>query len=81
MHEAAVRALRKHAGDDKKLPNIAKLKADYIRLTENKNALRAEYGKLRREAKEYGIVLKNVNSILEPSAEQRARGKVRGVEL
>ena len=26
-------------------------------------------------------MLKNVNSILEPGAEQRARGKVRGVEM
>ena len=81
LHEAAVRALRKHAGDDKKLPNLAKLKADYNRLTANKNTLRTEYGNLKRQAREYGVVLKNVNSILEPGAEQRARGKVRGVEL
>ena len=66
---------------NKRFPNLDKLKADYNRLTANKNALRVEYGKLRREAKEYGIVLKNVNSILEPGTEQRARGKVRGVEL
>ena len=83
LHEAAARALRKHAGNGGKLPNFAKLQADYAKLTENKNALRAEYGKLKRQAKEYGIVKKNVDSILDPGTEQRAQGKEkrRNVEL
>ena len=48
---------------------------DYAKLTESKNALRVEYGKLKRQVKEYGIIKKNVDSILEPGAEPRARGK------
>jgi hypothetical protein len=81
LHEAAARALRKYAGDGGKLPNLAKLQAEYAKLTENKNALRAEYGKLKQQAKEYGIIKKNVDSILEPGAEPRARDKDRNAEL
>jgi len=81
LHEASARALRKYVGDGGKLPNLAKLQADYDRLTDNKNALRVEYGKLKKQAKEYGIIKKNVDSILDPGAEPRARGKDRSVEL
>ena len=80
LHEAAARALRRHAGDGGKLPNPAALQADYNRLTEKKNALRVEYGKLKQSVREYGIVKKNVDSILNPGAE-RARGKDRQAEL
>jgi hypothetical protein len=88
LHEAAAKALRAYAGDGGRLPNPAKLQAEYARLTESKNALRAEYGKLKHRAREFGIVKKNVNSILDPGA-QRTRGKEgkerkekeRGVEL
>ena len=48
---------------------------------DNKNRLRSEYGMLKRQAKNYGVVLKDVDSILNPGVEQRARGKDRGVEL
>jgi len=81
LHEAAAKALRKRTGDGGKIPNLAALQAEYAKLTEKKNALRAEYGKLRREARTYGVVLKNVQSILDPVTEQRARGKDRGIEL
>jgi len=81
LHEAAARALKPRVGEDKKLPNLDKLQAEYARLTDNKNALRAEYGKLKREAQEYGIVKRNVDSILDTGTEQRARGKDRGMEL
>ena len=80
LHEAAAKALRKHAEYGGKLPNLAKLQAEYARLTDSKNALRAEYGNLKRQAKEYGIVKKNVDSILSPGAE-RTRGKDRNAEL
>jgi len=79
-HEAAARALKTHAGDNGKLPNPATLQAEYERLTEKKNNLRTEYGKLRQQAREYGIVKKNVDSILNPTTE-RERGKERGAEL
>jgi flagellar basal body rod protein FlgC len=80
LHEAAAKALRKQAGDGGKLPNPSKLQAEYARLTEKKNALRLEYGKLRQQAREYGVVKKNVDSILDPGTE-RARGKKRSAEL
>lgn len=81
LHEAAAKALRAYAGDGGKLPNLAKLQTEYAKLTESKNTLRAEYGKLKRQAREYGIVKKNVDSILNPGAEARTRGKERGAEL
>jgi hypothetical protein len=73
--------LKPHIGDSGKLPNIGTLQSEYTRLTGNKNALRAEYGKLRKQAREYGVVKSNIDSILNPVTEQRARGKDRGVEL
>jgi hypothetical protein len=80
LHEAAARALRKQAGDGGKLPNPATLQVEYARLTEKKNALRSEYGKLKAQAREYGIIKKNVDSILNPGTE-RARGKDLHAEL
>jgi len=80
LHEAAARALRKEVGDGGKLPNLATLQAEYIKLTEKKNALRTEYGKLKNQAREMGIVKRNVDSILEPGAE-RAKGRDRNAEL
>lgn len=81
LHEAAAKALRTYAGDGGKLPNPAALQTEYARLTEKKNALRAEYGKLKKQAREYGIVKRNVDSILNPGAEPRTRGKERSAEL
>jgi len=81
LHEAAARALRVYIGEDRKLPNLAKLQAEYARLMVSKSSLRNEYGRLRREANEYGIVLKNVDSILNPGAEQRVRNRSREVEI
>ena len=78
--EAAARALRKHAGDGGKLPNPATLQTEYNKLTERKNTLLDEYRKLKHQAQEYGIVKKNVDSILNP-ATGRVRGKERGAEL
>jgi len=80
LHEAAAKALRKHAGDGGKLPNAAALQTEYTRLTEKKNALRADYGKLKQQAREYGIIKKNVDSILNPG-EERTQDKNRNVEL
>jgi len=80
LHEAAAKALKAHAVEGGKLPNPAALQAEYNRLTERKNALRVQYGKLQHMAKEYGIVKKNVDSILNPGTE-RARGRDRNAEL
>jgi len=62
LYEAAAKALRKHAGDSGKLPNPATLQAEYTKLTEKKNALRAVYGKLKQQAREYGVVKRNTDS-------------------
>jgi len=80
LHKAAAKALRAYAVEGGKLPNPAALQAEYTRLTEKKNALHSEYGKLRQMAKEYGVVKKNVDNILNPSAE-RIQLKERGAEL
>ena len=80
LHEAAAKALKAHAVEGGKLPNPAALQAEYNRLTEKKNALRVEYGKLQQQAREYGIVKRNVDSILNPGTE-RARGRERQAEL
>ena len=80
LHEAAARALRKYAGDGGKLPNPATLQTEYARLTENKERLRSEYGKLKQQTREYGIVKKNVDSILNPNTE-RVQTRERNAEL
>ena len=80
LHEAATRALRKHAGDGGKLPNPATLQAEYNKLTERKNALLNEYRQLKHQAREYGIVKKNVDSILNPATE-RSHNRDRNAEL
>jgi len=80
LHEAAARALKAHAGEGGKLPNPATLQGDYVRLTKKKNALRSEYDKLKQQAREYGIVKKNVDSILNPDLECMQR-KERSAEL
>ena len=80
LHEAAARTLHKHKNDDGKLPNLAMLQAEYARLVEKKNTLHVEYGKLKRQSREYGIVKKNVDSILNPNMEL-SRGKERSAEL
>lgn len=64
LHEAAAKALRAYAGGGGKLPNPAALQAEYSRLTEKKDALKAAYGKLKRQAREYDIIKRNVDSIL-----------------
>ena len=81
LHEAAAKVLRKHAGDGGKLPNPSTLQAEYSRLAERKDVLQSEYGNLKRLAREYSIVQKNIDSILNPSVRQQFRGKERSAEL
>jgi len=80
INEAAAKALKAHAGDSGKLPNPAALQTEYNKLTEKKNALRSEYGKLKQQAREYSIVKKNVDSILNPATE-RTHSRDRSTEL
>ncbi|MDL2215937.1 relaxase/mobilization nuclease domain-containing protein, partial [Ruminococcaceae bacterium OttesenSCG-928-N02] len=74
LHEAAAKALKAvQAESGGKLPNVATLQAEYARLTKEKEALYAEYGKLKKQVKEYGVIKQNVDSILkQPEAEKRS---------
>ncbi|MDR0314613.1 MAG: endonuclease, partial [Oscillospiraceae bacterium] len=74
VHEAAAKALKAFTGDSGKLPNPAALKAEYEQLTERKTALNVEYKKVERQAREYGIIKRNVDSILNPGPD-KAQGK------
>ena len=54
LHEAAAKALK--AAGISKLPNLAALQAEYEKLQEQKEALRADYGKLKKQVKEYDVI-------------------------
>ena len=62
LHEAAAKALK--AAGISKLPNLAALQAEYEKLQEQKEALRADYGKLKKQVKEYDVIKQNIDSIL-----------------
>ena len=63
LHEAAAKAL-KTAGI-KKLPNLTALQAEYEQLQAQKKALYADYGKLKKQVKEYDVIKRNIDSILQ----------------
>ena len=73
LHEAAAKALK--AAGISKLSNLAALQAAYEKLQEQKEALRADYGKLKKQVKEYDVIRQNIDSILrqprEPEREKR----------
>ena len=75
LHKATAKALKALAGDGGKLPNPAALQVEYARLTEKKNVLRAEYGKLKKLAREYSIVERNVGSILSPQQKEKVKSR------
>ena len=68
--EAAAKAI-KDAGITR-LPDLAALKAEYRELDKQKARLYEQYGEVKRELKEYGIIKQNVDSILRvtPGKEQ-----------
>lgn len=69
LHEAAAKALK--AAGITKLPDVAALRAEYAKLQAQKEALYADYGKLKEQVKEYGIIKKNIDSILPRRQEQK----------
>ena len=76
LHEAAAKALK--AAGISKLPNLAALQAEYEKLQEQKEALRADYGKLKKQVREYGVIRQNIDSILrQPKEPEREKGKER----
>lgn len=66
LFEAAAKAL-KASGVSGKLPDLVKLKADYKRLAAEKDGLYAQYGKLKKQLREYDAVKQNIDSILHPT--------------
>ena len=69
LFEASARAL-KTAGVGDKLPDLAKLREEYSRLSEEKDRLYAEYGSLKKRMREYDAVKQNIDSILSPDRGQ-----------
>ena len=70
LYEAAAKAI-KDTGITR-LPDLAALKAEYRELDKQKARLYEQYGEVKRELKEYGIIKQNVDSILRvtPGKEQ-----------
>ena len=64
LFETAARALKEMGVT--KLPDPAKLKQDYEALSDKKNKLYDEYRQAKKQMSEYGIIKKNVDSILYP---------------
>ena len=77
LHEAAAKALK--AAGISKLPNLAALQTEYEKLQEQKEALRADYGKLKKQVKEYDVIKQNIDSILrQPKEPEREKEMERG---
>ena len=68
LHEAAAKAL-KAAGISGKLPNVAALQAEYEKLQEQREALYADYGKLKKQVGEYDVIKRNIDIILRQDRE------------
>lgn len=75
LHEAATKALKAVQAEDGKLPNPAGLQKEYVRLQAEKETLSSEYGKLKKQVKEYGIIKANVDSILHQPGADKAKGR------
>jgi len=63
LYEAAIKALRA-ANVGGKLPSVATLQAEYAKLNEQKETLYADYGKLKKQVKEYDTMKRNIDSFL-----------------
>jgi len=77
LHEPAARSLK--AAGIAKLPNLAALQAEYEALQTQKEALYADYGKLKKKVREYDIIKQNIDSILQADRQpEREKGTERG---
>ena len=72
LFEAAARALKEM--QIKKLPDLAALRKEYRSLNDRKTKLYEDYRQAKKQMQEYGVVKKNVDSILYPS-QSRARSR------
>ena len=77
LHEPAAKALK--AAGITKLPSLSALQSEYTALQEQKEALYADYGKLKKQVKEYDIIKQNIDSILNIERQpERAKETERG---
>ena len=74
LFEAAAKALKEM--QIKKLPDLAALRKEYDGLHDRKGKLYGDYRQVKKQMQEYGIIKKNVDSILYPS-QSRAREQER----
>lgn len=65
LFEAAAKALKEM--QIKKLPDLAALRKEYDALNDKKAALYEDYRHAKKQMQEYGVIKKNVDSILYPS--------------
>ena len=62
LYEAAAKALK--ASGITKLPNLTAMQEEYRKLQAQKEALYADYGKLKKQVKEYDVIKQNIDRIL-----------------
>ena len=74
LFEAAAKALKEM--QIKKLPDLAALRREYDGLHDRKSKLYADYRQAKKQMQEYGVIKKNVDSILYPS-QNRAKEQER----
>ena len=74
LFEAAVKALRATQIGGK-LPNVAALQGEYAKLQEQKEALYADYGKLKKQVKEYDVIKRNIDSLLKTECQPEREKK------
>ena len=78
LFEAAAKAV-KPALVGGKLPSVAALQAEYAALGEQKETLYADYGRLKKQVREYDVIKRNIDSILRRESEpERGKENVRG---
>ena len=70
FHEAAAKTLQA-AKNGGKLPDFKKLHTEDKELTEKKDKLYQEYGKLKKKVKQYDTIKQNVDSILRQAKQQQ----------
>lgn len=77
LHEAAAKTIK--VVGISRLPSLTALQAEYAALQEQKEALYADYGKLKKQVKEYDVIKQNIDSILKAERQpERAKETERG---
>ncbi|MGI6316427.1 MAG: relaxase/mobilization nuclease domain-containing protein [Christensenellales bacterium] len=70
LFEAAAKAVKPTLRGSK-LPNVAALQEKYEKLQEQKETLYKDYGKLKKQVKEYDVIKRNIDSILRQDKEPK----------